>query len=707
MNGFTHARWLGALLALAVCAPSAGVYAQDEANPRRLFPYQAPLAGGGDGLCRVRLNAVVLGRAQANLSDVRILRDDGTEVPYLVDTIGPWPSDAPAMRTQVVPKSIARRRVGRDVTEEIRFQIPDDVLPPGSAWSLELGSVQTSFVRSYVIARTDQDDAESGSVFRLTAPARARLDVPLNGVAPGVEYSITLTGQGSYLEPTLTLVAGPMSDRTTRINIPLEVSDTPPSDMEGVTSYVVVRPPGVSPTHLVFATRSAFFSRVVRVYDIREGEDPVLVGERDIFRAPEVGAEILDIPLSRSRGGSWRIDVLGGQSGPLLGLDVSARTEQPALLFECTEQATLYAGGDRTRVPHYDVQRFAGSMLGDAMARGNVSTVDIGELVDNPSFDQSPALEYLLQAGATVDRTTFRSVAPVTVSGAEEGVSRLALSAGILSRVDPEVQRFRVVDFDGRQWPIVVAPGESEVEVPIAIDPVDMGDLDGRTSTYLLRALPGPLALESVQLETESAAFVRRQYRAQVLDEDDAPVGPEVTGELIITPSEVQNRITLPNIVGNVRLTIENGDDSRLELAASGRATTPTLYLLAPNGSFSLLADGDAPPFAYEVQHALPLILAAEVVDARIGNASDNPDFTPPPIPPKFSTEQIAVWAMLGIAVLVLGFLTLRVSREPLPVAEAAKTPTPPTTGGAPEPGADPEGATDAPPNGVRDEDET
>lgn len=668
-----------------LAAQTTGSNASADSNPRRLFPQSAEITSATQGrLCRLPLSAEVLAETRADLSDLRVLEgQDATEVPYLIDTLVRWPSDALPPAVTVVPQQMRRRSSGLEKTEELVFTLPETPLPEGSTWVLTVGSSQGPFVRDYVLS-ADGNELGRGSVFQLDAPFRAQLDVALPGAAPGRSYGLLMTGQGQYVEPVLILRATAMSDRSADLRTALTVVER--TETEDSTILEVVRPSGIVPTHLEFETTSAFFARSVRVFDSREGRGEAQVGEGEIFRAPEVHADSLSVRLGRSEGTHLRIEIDRGGSPPLVGLGVTARTEAPALFFECRAEQRLYFGAGRARRPRYDVQRFSGTTLGEAMARGGVPTASIGAIEPNPEFDEGPALSFLMRPGRQVERGQFQRVAPLTVAGARDGVSRLQPNASLLVSATPELHDVRVVDSEGRQWPYVRAPERTETSVPMTVT---------RTQTpegtrYVLAYEAGALPLSRLRITT-SAPYVRRMYEVQVLDAEDRRAGPSSRGELRRDPDDA-GAMEIPlseRVAPSIALTVVDGNDAPLELRVEGVVEAPVLYLLAPDGGYEVLSGAEVPPASYEVSQALPLILATAVVDARLGESVTNPAFAPPPIPSRFTTQQIMVWVVLVLAVLVLGFLTFRVSREPA-VAEAAAAA--PNAAAAPVPEGDPEG---------------
>lgn len=653
--------------ALALGFFGVAVAAAQDSDLARLFPHVAPVESPGDTqLCQLPLTEEVLRATRPDLSDLRLVEADGTLVPTMLDRAAVrWPSGGPPESMAITPEAVERSRDGTagTVREEMTFRLPEVTLPEGAVWTLTLESGVAEFVHSTTVLAEDGAVLREGSVFRLGSPLRERLEVALPDPAPGKVYTLRLEGQGTeHLGPLLRLVAGPMADRSTELSLPLEIVSQ--TDADGETIVELVRPSGIVPSQLVFDTDTPFFSQEVEVYDLREGRAPEPIAEGAIFRAEGAGSGLL-LPARRGTGERLRVVLARGDSPALENLSVTAVTERPALFFTCRAGQRLLYGGGRANPPRFDTQRFAGTAIGEQIARGNLSEASLGSSTPNPAFDDGPALGALLRAGSPVERKLFRSVAPLEVDGAREGVSRLVPNAALIAHGAPDLADLRVVDAEGRQWPYVRAPGQEELVVPLE---VERDDLENGKSRYRLSVPEGELLLDRVRLQTP-AGFVRRRFTARLVADDDELVpglGDQLRGELQRDPGdEAPIEVQLGLGYGAVELVVDNGNDAPLELEAEGVLRAPILYLLAPDGRYEALVGADLPRAEYEVSHALDLVLATEVVDAELGSVTPNPAWEPPPVAPRFSASQIAVWVVLLLAVLVLGILTFRAARGP------------------------------------------
>jgi hypothetical protein len=118
-------------------------------------------------------------------------------------------------------------------------------------------------------------------------------------------------------------------------------------------------------------------------------------------------------------------------------------------------------------------------------------------------------------------------------------------------------------------------------------------------------------------------------------------------------------------------LAVQNGDEAPLSITGV-RALSPLseLYVAAPAGDYALLAgdpDADAPQ--YEIAALRPTVLAVPAVDVATERGGPNPAFssgaaTARRIAGGRVLPRLAVWTVLGLAVVVLTVLTLRVVRR-------------------------------------------
>lgn len=674
------------VLAISLAAPAS---AQSPHDPARLFPYEAPIGrmGSPGSFARVAIPGEVLSRTRPDLSDVRIHDARGRDVPYLVGSgLSPWP-ESPPSSFAVVPVTIERRiEDGESLAptwrEIVRVTPPGD-LPAGSRWMVVLGSVRASFVRTLVVRYVDgerRSELARGTVFRLDDPVRERLSIVLaplpSATTPAPLLELELSGEGGYVEPEISFAETRVPEQVTTLDVRLEERSRESRD--GVTYITLARPTGVAPDRIRIVTTSANFHRAVAVSDVSAAYGTSQIGAGAVFRVREIeGGETLEIPVSPASGETLRVAITDGDSPPLDALAIEAVVRQPVLAFEVPEgAATLRFGGGRVRAPRYDLTALPGTQLGGALRELDSPLVSLGEIRPNPRFDAGPALGFAMRPGRTVDLAPFTHLASVRVHGAVEGSSRLRLPASVLAAARTDLADVRVLGADGRQWPYLVAPSEESDRVDARIAPPEESE---QGSVYAITLPVSRARIEAIDLHAD-AAYVARSYTLRGIDDDGRWVelssgmlsrAPEDASPLVITLSPVR--------VSRLELIVEDGNDaplaiSRVELAIP----SSSLFLAAPDGEYRLVAgDADASAPRYEIARAMDLVLAARAADAEVGEARANPAHVEPPWYERADWSTWLVWAVLLVAVLALGLVTLRLARpspEPPPPAPAAPT---------------------------------
>lgn len=695
-------RALAILLSLACAAPASAQPSPHD--PARLFPHEAAIETSGEygALHRLALPAEVLERARPELSDVRIHDAEGRDVPYLVDSgARAWPRDGALPDFAAAPSSVARRiEDGESLAptwREILEVAPPGQAPEGARWIVSVESSRASFVRT-VVVRAIEGDARTelarGSVYRFRDPLRERLWIALPPLPAGAgRLEVELAGEGGYLEPSLRFTATrePVSPPT----LALTLSELARQTREGTTVVELARPPGALPDRLRVITPSPHFHRVVRVLDLAQGQAPREIGRGEVFRVRELaGAEELVVELSRARGERLRIEVIDGDSPPLAELAFEAMVRQPVLLFSAPDTpSTLRFGGGRARAPRYDLARFAGTLLGDTLAALGAREASLGAVRPNPRFDDGPALRFAMRPGRVEELARFTHVAPVRVEDSPEGLTRLRLPPAVLALAQTELADVRVVDGEGRQWPYLRAPHEERDVVAGSAEAPSVGD---RRSTYVITPPVSRARVDALVLYTE-APYLSRPYVVRGIDDDGRRV--ELTrGTLHRAPDEASPlEITLHGVrVSRLELEIEDGNDAPIELGRVELSIpSPSLFLAAPRGDYRLLVgDAEAAAPDYEIARAADLVLSVQAADGEVGAPEANPAHVTPPWYESAELSTWIVWAVLLLAVIVLGLVTLRLARA---APEAPPAPSAPPSEAPPEAGEE-DDAGDEPP---------
>lgn len=679
---------LTCLISLLALVPAAAS-AQDR-DPSRLFPREAPVTDPPAGLARLPLTAEVLEAARSDLSDVRLYDGRGREVPYLVDAARRRPADE--QRYVLSPEEVSRSvEDPSGIAPRYRERIVVRVPPAAGHRALGV-SAFGPFVRAVTVRdRADGSVVARGSVFRLTAPRREGLRIQLPGPSEtSSELEVELVGEGGYLEPSLALIISrePVDPPT------LEVALEPRLERheDGVTVLELSRPPGMVPDRLRLRTSTEMFAREVRVQDASQGRAPRHLGARRLFRVRGVhGAEQLEVPLDRAQGGALRVEIVDRDSPPLEDLEVVAEIRRPALVF-VSDGAThrLRFGGARTRAPAYDVATISGRLRDLLLSSGSLQEATLGPVRDNPRFDDAPALDFAMTPGREIDASRFRHVADLTVEEAPEGLSRVRLPPSVLAAASKELDDLRIVDAEGRQRPYLRGEPERSWLGSAAGAP----ETSDRRSRYRI-ALPAARAtVNGLRLDTD-AAYLSRPFELRGIDTTGRWVtvhrgsldrDPDRTGPLEMTFA--------PRRLESLELVVADGDDAPIAWTdAELSIERPTVFLAAPAGRYrALVGDPSAEPPRYEIDAARDLVLAVRASEARASEARPNPAHVEPPWWEASSLSSWLVWAVLLLAMLVLGLLTWRVARQP-PDEPRGGDPDAEATGGeaAGEPPDDPE----------------
>jgi hypothetical protein len=270
------------------------------------------------------------------------------------------------------------------------------------------------------------------------------------------------------------------------------------------------------------------------------------------------------------------------------------------------------------------------------------------------------------QPAAEIDPAPFASTQPITVPPAPAGVARLSLGPEVLAAAREDLGDVRVVDAASRQWPYVLRTEVGRAELGLRVD-LQRGER-GR-SRYLLALTVAPAAVDALTLAVDRAYF-DRPFR--LLGDPGGPEAGELrtlaTGRLTRKAGQEPIVVAFPRArVRSLALVVDDGDEAPLPLSAA-RAGLPLaeLRLLAPPGAYTLLVgDPSADPPRYEIARLRDRIVAAEAPPCVASALAPNPRNVP-----GFrreghrAIEQVALWGVLGLAVVALAGLTLRMSRQ-------------------------------------------
>lgn len=278
----------------------------------------------------------------------------------------------------------------------------------------------------------------------------------------------------------------------------------------------------------------------------------------------------------------------------------------------------------------------------------------------DPPFIPKPA--------AVLDPAAFARSAPLTVVEAPDGAARLRLPRAVLAAAREDLADLRIIDAEKRQWPYVADLEVPLDELPLTLTP---GKSQAGRSRFTLAPMDAPATVTEVALRVDRDFF----DRAYVLRGDDGH-GHETalaSGRLSSKPPPPGGWLKIPIGAARVRslvLQVDDGDEAPLPIAeAKARLRSAEVVLAAPAGSYTLLAgDDEARPPRYEIARASGELFKARPGQVELGPLRLNPSHEVEEAKGgRGDRDQMMLFGALGLAVLVLGGLSLRLAKKEPP----------------------------------------
>ncbi len=278
------------------------------------------------------------------------------------------------------------------------------------------------------------------------------------------------------------------------------------------------------------------------------------------------------------------------------------------------------------------------------------------------SFDATPILAFAHHPGSAIDPRPFSHRRELVVGPSPEGLARVPLGLEDLAVARRDLADVRVLNGEDHQWAYLVGGGAAAATRRLS---ARVPEVEDGTSRYVLELPAAPAILSGLVLETEAPFF----------DRDYTLVGFAVGDEKVLARGRLVRRAGDPRPltvectatpVERLELRIQDGDDAPLAFSrVTGHFPVPTLYFAAPPGRYQLLlGNPEASAPRYELERVRDLILAVVSTEAEAGSLEENPDFS---VRARFAgdkgKQQILLWVVLGLAVVVLMGLTLRLAR--------------------------------------------
>jgi len=676
-------------LAAVVGALSAMVAAQvpdSRDAARAAWKYRRPvvLASGvrADGFMAVTIPPEVAERSQPNLADLRLVSDEGRELPYVLDVD--------------VPRTAERRRSGRLVEQQTERRRTSawvvDFDAPTAFDRLELDIDGADFSK-HVDVETSLDGAQwtrAAQAWVFDRPWRGRRihDTAIEHTAPLTARYVRLTVDDWRSTPVV--VRGVTAVLTTHIGghrwtrdaalVRLETPAGQPS------RYRVDAPPGAPVERIAIAADDAAFWRDVRVFEQGPRGDEAQVSERGtIYRVrlddADLDAERLDVDLVRPIAAPLIVEIVDGDSPPLAHARVTlSGMERRALLPATTAPLTLYYGNAATRRPVYDIEAL----------RTRLSLVEsypqaaLGPETPNPRFVPLPPMAFLPARGAVADTSQWTVARQLKIGGGDD-VYTLTLAPADLVYLRPDLGDIRLVDGEKRQVPYVLEPRAAAARVTLAARAGTPREGATRTSAWQLTVpsdVPDAANRSALPLSALDLFFTDGFYtRPAVLLTPDrrAPHGQRVIGEATLRASR---RVTggapdpqtfdLDDLrAGTLGLEVSDGDNAPLTLArAEAMVWVPRLTFKAAGGEYRLLfGNPDAAAPTYDLADLRQDVLAysAIPIDARALQApAPNTDYARGARDVLSSLERgPLLWTALGFSIVALLWLTTVILKSP------------------------------------------
>jgi uncharacterized protein DUF3999 len=410
-----------ALTVIFIIAIVAPVFADSNAPaPWRAWRYSRPIeVTNASAPARIDIPFDLYSHSEHDLSDVRIIDDNGAETPFLV--YGPPFQPPIENRTATLGE--------RSFLPNQYTQLVID-LGPGNGFhnGIEIRTSQTNFINWVEIAVSD--DARTWRIVKDRAPISSFVSENIAG-SRLVRYPDT---NARYIRERIFEPAHQFPVSSVAVSFSREPKATPQETLP-VVLEIDPKAPKTSTRWTVdlgqsripvdgvrFATSQSQFFRVVRLQSSNDNENWVEYCDGEIYRyrQGEKQAESLQVttPFVYWKPRYWRIEILNASDAPLAGVTPTLLATPRALLFfpQPGHVYRILYGNDTARQPTYDLARtfdpHAWPEAGAATLANEVATANF--LDSRPFTERHPHVLWIafLFAVAALGYAALRALNP-------------------------------------------------------------------------------------------------------------------------------------------------------------------------------------------------------------------------------------------------------------------------------------------------------
>ncbi len=657
-----------ALMALVVLALPA--LAQDLDVQRSAWRLKRSVSAAEPGrLVALPLEPELLGQAQAEGRDLRLLDAAGVEVPFLLDRLEP--REARVSFSGHVVAADARRRQESFVEVDFGTLALFD--------TLEVQVAAAEFAK-----RAQVETSEDGASWSTALPAASLFARPWGGgfvrhlilelPAPVRARRVRLTLDDTRSEPVT--VTGVTATRRTALDgarFEREAALLPLGSAAGISRWRLELPPGIPFDELTLDAEDRLFARHARLAEVREkggSSERQVRGEALVYRVSEgdFAGSSLTLPVAGLTGGERVLEVVDGDAPLLRRLSARVSGPRTRLVYVAPEgPLVLYYGNRVVRAADYGLEPLRARLA----AAGELPASALGAEEPNPRFREAPPLQFAARPGAAVELSRYRFVRRVGVP-VREDLYALTLDAADLGLLRPDLADLRLVDAQARQVPFVLEPAAREE--PVILEREALEAPPGRTRWRF--SVPrredrdrSALPVETLELNLAEGFFSRAARITVARPDGRSGEATAWSGRLERRAgADAALRLPLRTRAGAFTLEVEDGDDAPLTVSdARALVRVPRVAFKAGGGELRLLlGDPQASAPRYDLAALRDEVLAysAVAVQATPAEASvahrrgwrELLGQAPP---------TLLLWGALLAAAVALVALTLRLAGRP------------------------------------------